>query len=108
MKSDKKCKSFSLKKEIVNIPGTKTGFHSIFWKQFLFFSLKKFKHIDFDLTDVANTLDMPGLRKLINNLIVDSISKTLVLPNRLVIPILTDMNNNEANSYRSLEPKVNL
>ena len=55
---------------------------------------------------MANTFDMPGLRKLINNLINDCIGKVLVLPNRLVIPILNDLNNNNLNTFKSLQPKV--
>ena len=64
------------------------------------------KHIDFNLTEGANTLDIPGLRKLINNLILDSIAKALVLPNRLCVPILNDLSSNEFNSFRATCPQV--
>jgi Ca2+-dependent lipid-binding protein len=48
---------------------------------------------------------MPGLRKLINTLLNDTISKILVLPNRLVIPIISDLNIDDLNSFRSVQPK---
>ena len=54
---------------------------------------------------MANTFDMPGLRKLINTLLNDTISKILVLPNRLVIPIISDLNIDDLNSFRSVKPK---
>ena len=49
---------------------------------------------------------MPGLRKLIDTAIVDAFSKILVLPNKLVIPILSDFNNNELDDFKTMEPKV--
>jgi len=48
---------------------------------------------------------MPGLRKLINTLLNDTISKILVLPNRLVIPIINDLNVDDINAFRSVQPK---
>jgi Ca2+-dependent lipid-binding protein len=67
--------------------------------------LLKSPHIDFNLTEVANTFDMPGLRKLIDTLLNDTISKILVLPNRLCIPIITDLQQENLNSFKSVQPR---
>lgn len=64
------------------------------------------KQIDFNLTEVANTFDMPGLRKLIDATIEDTISKILVLPNRLVIPLMPDFDISELDSMKTLKPRV--
>lgn len=49
---------------------------------------------------------MPGLRKMIDSTIEDAVSKTLVLPNRLVIPLIPDFDITEIDSMRSLKPRV--
>jgi hypothetical protein len=53
---------------------------------------------------MANAFDIPGMRNLVDNIINDTISKILVLPNRLVIPIIPDFN--ELDSFKSLNLKV--
>lgn len=61
---------------------------------------------DFDLTEVANALDIPILNDTLKTVISDILNKILVLPNRLVIPIVPDfLNEFELNSLRAPEPK---
>ena len=55
---------------------------------------------------MANAFDIPGMRNLVDNIINDAISKILVLPNRLVIPIIPDFDVNELDSFKSLNLKV--
>jgi len=55
---------------------------------------------------MANAFDIPGMRNLVDNIINDTISKILVLPNRLVIPIIPDFDVNELDSIKSLNLKV--
>jgi hypothetical protein len=64
------------------------------------------QEIDFNLTNIANSLDIPGLRDLVYNITIDSMSKILVLPNRLVIPIIPDFDAIDLNSFRHLQPIV--
>ncbi|RNA28150.1 extended synaptotagmin-2-like isoform X1, partial [Brachionus plicatilis] len=61
--------------------------------------------VDFNLTNIANAFDLPGLRNLIDNIIEDSIAKTLVLPNRLVIPIIPDLKLDELDDMKKVRPK---
>jgi hypothetical protein len=49
---------------------------------------------------------MPGIRKLIDSTIEDAVSKTLVLPNRLVIPLMPDFDMMELDSMKTLKPRV--
>lgn len=57
------------------------------------------------MTNIANAFDLPGLRNLIDNIIEDSIAKTLVLPNRLVIPIIPDLKLDELDDMKKVRPK---
>lgn len=57
------------------------------------------------MTNIANAFDLPGLRNLIDNIIEDSIAKTLVLPNRLVIPIIADLKLDELDDMKKVRPK---
>ncbi|XP_070536407.1 extended synaptotagmin-2-like isoform X3 [Ptychodera flava] len=47
--------------------------------------------LDFNMTNIANILDIPGLSGILRNIIEDQLSQFLVLPNRLVIPITKDI-----------------
>jgi len=49
---------------------------------------------------------MIGIRSLSRNILEDTLSKVFVLPNRLVIPMVTDFNINELNGIQSIKPKV--
>jgi hypothetical protein len=49
---------------------------------------------------------MPGLRKLIDVLIEDTLGKTVVLPNRIVIPTIFDFKEHEMEAYNMLKPRV--
>lgn len=68
--------------------------------------LLKMPEIDFNLIAIANAFDLPGLRKLIDSVIEDTIAKTLVLPNRLVIPVIPDIDLSEIDSLKTIKPRV--
>ncbi|XP_077993101.1 extended synaptotagmin-2-like isoform X7 [Glandiceps talaboti] len=46
--------------------------------------------LDFNMTNIANILDIPGLSGSLRNIIEDQLSQFLVLPNRLVVPMTKD------------------
>ncbi|XP_033732224.1 extended synaptotagmin-1-like isoform X3 [Pecten maximus] len=48
--------------------------------------------IDFNLTGLANSLDLPGLSDMLDTIIAEQISNIMVLPNRIVVPMVQDVN----------------
>ncbi|XP_021349664.1 extended synaptotagmin-2-like isoform X3 [Mizuhopecten yessoensis] len=48
--------------------------------------------IDFNLTGLANSLDLPGLSDMLDTIIAEQISNIMVLPNRIVVPMVQDIN----------------
>nr|XP_006815868.1 PREDICTED: extended synaptotagmin-2-A-like [Saccoglossus kowalevskii] len=46
---------------------------------------------DFNMTNLANILDIPGVSGSLRNIIEDQLSNFLVLPNRLVIPMIKNL-----------------
>jgi hypothetical protein len=59
------------------------------------------------LTEIANALDIPLLNDGLKTAVSDILSKLLVLPNRLVIPIIPDFNLVDMNALKTPHPKVN-
>lgn len=55
---------------------------------------------------MLNNLKNKGIRSLSRNILEDTLSKILVLPNRLVIPMVPDFNVNDLNGIQSIKPKV--
>ncbi|TPP64365.1 Extended synaptotagmin-2-B [Fasciola gigantica] len=49
-------------------------------------------YIQFSLTDMGNVLGLPGLQQTLNNVIRDVINQLIVLPNRLPIQLVDDVN----------------
>ncbi|XP_053823288.1 extended synaptotagmin-1 [Vidua chalybeata] len=47
--------------------------------------------LDINWTGMTNLLDIPGLSSMSDTLIMDSIASYLVLPNRLLVPLLPDL-----------------
>ncbi|KAI5937673.1 Extended synaptotagmin-1 [Manis javanica] len=47
--------------------------------------------LDINWTGMTNLLDIPGLSSLSDNMIMDSIAAFLVLPNRLLVPLVPDL-----------------
>ncbi|XP_040839846.1 extended synaptotagmin-1 [Ochotona curzoniae] len=47
--------------------------------------------LDINWTGMTNLLDIPGLSSLSDNVIMDSIAAFLVLPNRLLVPLVPDL-----------------
>ncbi|XP_069121832.1 extended synaptotagmin-2-like isoform X3 [Argopecten irradians] len=48
--------------------------------------------IDFNLTGIANSLDLPGLSDMLDTIIAEQLSNIMVLPNRIVVPMVQDVN----------------
>uniref|UniRef100_A0A803T125 Extended synaptotagmin 1 n=1 Tax=Anolis carolinensis TaxID=28377 RepID=A0A803T125_ANOCA len=59
--------------------------------------------LDINWTGMTNLLDIPGLSSLSDTMIMDSIASFLVLPNRLLIPLVPDLH--EAAQLRSPIPR---
>uniref|UniRef100_A0A8D2JB81 Extended synaptotagmin 1 n=1 Tax=Varanus komodoensis TaxID=61221 RepID=A0A8D2JB81_VARKO len=59
--------------------------------------------LDINWTGMTNLLDIPGLSSLSDTMIMDSIASFLVLPNRLLIPLVSDLH--EAAQLRSPIPR---
>ncbi|KAM6468929.1 extended synaptotagmin-1 [Liasis olivaceus] len=59
--------------------------------------------LDINWTGMTNLLDIPGLSSLSDTMIMDSIASFLVLPNRLLIPLIPDLH--EAAQLRSPIPR---
>ena len=55
---------------------------------------------------MLNNLKNKGIRSLSRNILEDTLSKILVLPNRLVIPMVPDFDVNDLNGIQSIKPKV--
>ena len=51
-----------------------------------------FQSLDFDLTDVANVLDTPLLSNTLRSVLIDQISYYLVLPNKIPIQMVENVN----------------
>lgn len=49
--------------------------------------------INFNLTGVANAIDMPGLSDMVDTIIREQIAAIMVLPNRIDVPIVQDIKN---------------
>lgn len=47
--------------------------------------------IDFNLTGVANAIDMPGLSDMVDTIIQEQIAAIMVLPNRIDVPMVEDL-----------------
>lgn len=61
------------------------------------------------MTEIANALDIPILNETLKTTISDIVNKILVLPNRLVIPIVPDhLDQVELNNLRQPQPQVNI
>uniref|UniRef100_A0A8C4L7F8 Extended synaptotagmin 1 n=1 Tax=Equus asinus asinus TaxID=83772 RepID=A0A8C4L7F8_EQUAS len=50
-----------------------------------------FQTLDINWTGMTNLLDIPGLSSLSDTMIMDSIAAFLVLPNRLLVPLVPDL-----------------
>ncbi|KAK3105614.1 hypothetical protein FSP39_001841 [Pinctada imbricata] len=48
--------------------------------------------IDFNLTSLANAFDIPGLRDMIESIIHEQVAAIMVLPNRIVVPMVEKVN----------------
>uniref|UniRef100_A0A670YIU2 Extended synaptotagmin-1 n=1 Tax=Pseudonaja textilis TaxID=8673 RepID=A0A670YIU2_PSETE len=59
--------------------------------------------LDINWTGMTNLLDIPGLSSLSDTMIMDSIASFLVLPNRLLIPLIPDLH--EAAELRCPVPR---
>ncbi|XP_053153668.1 extended synaptotagmin-1 isoform X2 [Hemicordylus capensis] len=59
--------------------------------------------LDINWTGMTNLLDIPGLSSLSDTMIMDSIASFLVLPNRLLIPLVPDLH--DAAELRSPIPR---
>ncbi|XP_067385958.1 extended synaptotagmin-1 [Emydura macquarii macquarii] len=59
--------------------------------------------LDINWTGMTNLLDIPGLSSLSDSMIMDSIAAFLVLPNRLLVPLVPDLH--EAAQLRSPLPR---
>ncbi|XP_061470728.1 extended synaptotagmin-1 isoform X1 [Rhineura floridana] len=59
--------------------------------------------LDINWTGMTNLLDIPGLSSMSDTMIMDSIASFLVLPNRLLIPLVSDLH--EAAQLRSPIPR---
>ncbi|KAH0629161.1 hypothetical protein JD844_011024 [Phrynosoma platyrhinos] len=59
--------------------------------------------LDINWTGMTNLLDIPGLSSLSDTMIMDSIASFLVLPNRLLVPLVPDLH--EAAELRSPIPR---
>uniref|UniRef100_A0A6J0T2K6 Extended synaptotagmin-1 isoform X3 n=1 Tax=Pogona vitticeps TaxID=103695 RepID=A0A6J0T2K6_9SAUR len=59
--------------------------------------------LDINWTGMTNLLDIPGLSSMSDTMIMDSIASFLVLPNRLLIPLVPDLH--EAAELRSPIPR---
>ncbi|XP_015279134.1 PREDICTED: extended synaptotagmin-1 [Gekko japonicus] len=59
--------------------------------------------LDINWTGFTNLLDIPGLSSVSDTMIMDSIASFLVLPNRLLIPLIPDLH--EAAELRSPVPR---
>ncbi len=64
------------------------------------------KTVDFDLTEAANALDIPIISDSLKTMVTDALNKFLVLPNRLVIPVLPDFDKFDEASLKTPDPKV--
>uniref|UniRef100_A0A8C6VD29 Extended synaptotagmin-1 n=1 Tax=Naja naja TaxID=35670 RepID=A0A8C6VD29_NAJNA len=62
-----------------------------------------FQALDINWTGMTNLLDIPGLSSLSDTMIMDSIASFLVLPNRLLIPLIPDLH--EAAELRCPVPR---
>ncbi|CAM4602425.1 unnamed protein product [Lepidochelys kempii] len=60
--------------------------------------------LDINWTGMTNLLDIPGLSSLSDSMIMDSIAAFLVLPNRLLVPLVPDLH--DAAQLRSPLPRV--
>ncbi|OQV23911.1 Extended synaptotagmin-2 [Hypsibius exemplaris] len=47
--------------------------------------------VDFNLTDLADVMDIPGLSELMRKVVQDQINYFLVLPNKISIPLVSDL-----------------
>ncbi|KAM8990496.1 LOW QUALITY PROTEIN: extended synaptotagmin-1 [Ara ararauna] len=59
--------------------------------------------LDIDWTGMTNLLDIPGLSSMSDSMIMDAIASYLVLPNRLLVPLVPDLP--EAAELRSPVPR---
>ncbi|KAK3591394.1 hypothetical protein CHS0354_005316 [Potamilus streckersoni] len=93
---------------IVSIKGVRAGikdlqlhgtlrvvFKPLLSKMPLFGSISVFflnsPEINFNLTELANALDLPGLNDMLYTIIKEQIANIMVLPNRIVVPIFPEM-----------------
>ncbi|CAM9181209.1 unnamed protein product [Bubo scandiacus] len=60
--------------------------------------------LDINWTGMTNLLDIPGLSSMSDTMIMDAISSYLVLPNRLLVPLVPDLH--EAAQLRCPLPRV--
>ncbi|XP_071155273.1 extended synaptotagmin-2-like isoform X2 [Mytilus edulis] len=47
--------------------------------------------LDFNLTGIANAIDMPGLSDMVDTIIQEQIAALMVLPNRIDVPMVQDL-----------------
>ncbi|XP_067127091.1 extended synaptotagmin-2 [Centruroides vittatus] len=47
--------------------------------------------IDFNLTNLADVLDIPGLSDLLRKAIMDQLAALMVLPNKITVPLISDI-----------------
>lgn len=59
--------------------------------------------LNFEFTDVARVLDIPGLHELLRAALLTQISNYLVLPNKLAFSLASSV---DAGQLRYVEPKV--
>ena len=52
---------------------------------------RKQPKIDFDIWILASFLDVPGLSKIIHNVVVEQISNFAVLPNKITVPLTAEV-----------------
>ncbi|XP_055996868.1 extended synaptotagmin-2-like isoform X4 [Ostrea edulis] len=50
--------------------------------------------IDFNLKGLADALDFPGLREMVEDIIAEQIANIMVLPNRIAVPMIEELNLN--------------
>ncbi|KAL3835824.1 hypothetical protein ACJMK2_021294 [Sinanodonta woodiana] len=93
---------------IVSIKGVKAGikdlqihgtlrvvFKPLLSKMPLFGSISVFflnsPEINFNLTELANALDLPGLNDMLYTIVKEQVANIMVLPNRIVVPLFPEM-----------------
>jgi len=59
--------------------------------------------LDFDLTNVASVLGLPGLYSLLRKALLTQLANYMVLPNKIVLPLSQEIS---ASHLKFSEPKV--